>query len=147
MQTPLLRTLSLGSSNMVNQHGAFTFDLTVWVFPSHCLQFIYMHQSYHLSDMVTRASICGYRLWPGTLHPCWDSSLGGPPGLLSGQSLPLPGQHGPGRGMGRSRTQNEADQGPVPSGNFWNTPNLRPHFGRVLTCHPAEAPRSLRLDT
>lgn len=52
-----------------------------------------------------------------------------------------------GRGMGRSRTQNEADQGPLPSGNFWNTPNLRLHAGRVLTCHPAEAPRSLRLDT
>lgn len=75
----------------VNRHGAFTFDLAVWVFPSRCLLFIYRHQICHLSDMVTRAFIIGYLLWPGTLPPRWDPSLGGPPGLLSDQSLPLPG--------------------------------------------------------
>jgi hypothetical protein len=91
-------------------------------------------------------SICGYPLWPGTGPSCLHAgilALEGLQGCSQSRVFLSRASMAPGRGMGKTRTQNGADQGPLPSVNFWNTP--LPHLRLLGECspvyHPAEVPK------
>lgn len=107
----------------VNWHEAFTFDLTAWVFLAAIFFCLYVGIRFAI-----------YRTWQRE-HPSVGISCGqafclhaGTPALegLQGcsqtRALLSLASMAPGRGMGRSGPQNEADQGSLPSGNFWNSP-------------------------
>lgn len=137
----ILRPLSLGSSLRVVELAWSPLIRPHCVgFPRCCLLlFTCRHQFGHLSDVATGTCICGYFLCLHAGAPAWEGLLACSQTrvFLSQANMAL------GRDVGRSGTQDAAEQGSLPSVNFWNTPKLRRGAGRVLTyrSHSAGAPR------